>query len=64
MNREPGAYFPRPAEVISLGPMKIHRLYADDKGESHWEDVEVEFAERIHAGRLSKRLPATDDPLP
>jgi hypothetical protein len=39
--------------------MKIHRLYADDKGESHWQDVEVEFTESGRAGRLSQRLPAT-----
>ena len=39
--------------------MKIHRLYADDQGESHWQDVEVDFAEQTRAGRLSKRLPAT-----
>jgi hypothetical protein len=39
--------------------MKIHRLYADEQGESHWQDVEVDFAEKTRAGRLSKRLPAT-----
>jgi hypothetical protein len=39
--------------------MKIHRLYADKNGESHWETVEVELAESSRAGRLSKRLPAT-----
>ena len=39
--------------------MKIHRLYADKNGESHWENVEVELAESSRAGRLSKRLPAT-----
>jgi len=39
--------------------MKIHRLYADDKGESHFQDVEVEFTEATRAGRLSPRLPAT-----
>ena len=39
--------------------MKIHRLYADDKGESHFQDVEVEFKESTAAGRLSARLPAT-----
>ena len=39
--------------------MKIHRLYADDKGESHFQDVEVEFTESGPAGRLSPRLPAT-----
>ena len=39
--------------------MKIHRLYADDKGESHFQDVEVEFTEVTRAGKLSRRLPAT-----
>jgi len=39
--------------------MKIHRLYADKNGESHFEDVEVEFKESTPAGRLSARLPAT-----
>ena len=39
--------------------MKIHRLYADKDGESHFQDVEVEYAESTRAGRLSKRMPAT-----
>src|SRR5499426_4311268 len=39
--------------------MKIHRLYADEKGESHFEDVEIEFKEQSRAGRLSARLPAS-----
>ena len=39
--------------------MRIHRLYPDKDGETHWEDVEVEFAEASRAGRLSKRIPAT-----
>jgi len=39
--------------------MKIHRLYADTKGESHFEDVEVTFTESTRAGRFSPRLPAT-----
>ena len=39
--------------------MKIHNLWVDDKGESHWRDVEVEYAETTRAGRLSKRQPAT-----
>jgi quercetin dioxygenase-like cupin family protein len=39
--------------------MKIHRLYADKNGESHFEDVEVEFKESTRSGRLSARLPAT-----
>ena len=39
--------------------MKIHRLYVDKAGESHFEDVQVEFKESTRAGRLSARLPAT-----
>ena len=39
--------------------MKIHRLYADKNGESHFEDMEVEFIESTRGGRLSARLPAT-----
>src|SRR5262245_25557635 len=39
--------------------MKIHRLYVDDKGETHFQDLEVEFVESGPTGRLSKRLPAT-----
>jgi hypothetical protein len=39
--------------------MRIHRLYADDKGESHFTDVEVEFTQSGAAGRTTARLPAT-----
>ncbi len=39
--------------------MRIHRLYSDAKGESHFEDVEIEYVETTRSGRLSKRLPAT-----
>ncbi|HEV8617846.1 MAG TPA: hypothetical protein VGU22_20315 [Methylomirabilota bacterium] len=39
--------------------MKIHRLYVDDKGETHFANVEVEFAQTGPAGRTSARLPAT-----
>jgi hypothetical protein len=38
--------------------MKIHRLYTDAAGESHFEDVEIEYVESTGSGRLSKRLPA------
>ena len=30
--------------------MKIHRLYVDHKGESHFEDVEIEYIETARAG--------------
>jgi hypothetical protein len=39
--------------------MKIHRLYTDDKGESHFADMEIEYVEATPSGRFSKRLPAT-----
>ena len=29
--------------------MKFHRLYCDDAGESHWQEVEVTLAERVFA---------------
>ena len=39
--------------------MRIHNLYVDDKGETHFRDIEVEWGEQTPSGRLSKRLPAT-----
>ena len=39
--------------------MKIHRLYADKNGESHFETVDIPLTESSPAGRLSARMPAT-----
>jgi hypothetical protein len=39
--------------------MRIHNLYTDEKGESHFRDIEVEWAEERRGSRLSKRFPAT-----
>src|SRR3984893_15023500 len=39
--------------------MAIHNLYTDASGQSHFRDINVEWAEETHAGKLSKRLPAT-----
>ena len=39
--------------------MRIHNLYTDASGQSHFRDIEVEWAEETKAGKLSKRLPAT-----
>ena len=39
--------------------MRIHNLYVDDKGESHWRDIEVEWIEERNFSKMSKRLPAT-----
>ena len=33
----------------------IHNLYCDPAGESHWRDLEVEWAEENEAGKLSTR---------
>ena len=38
--------------------MRIHNLYTDDAGESHFRDIEVDWVETTRSGRLSKRLPA------
>ena len=39
--------------------MKIHRLYTDETGVSHFEDVEIAYGETTPSGRLSQRFPAT-----
>src|SRR6266567_3305883 len=39
--------------------MRIHNLYEDASGESHFRDIEVEWIEEAPTGKLSKRLPAT-----
>ena len=39
--------------------MRIHNLYCDANGESHWRDVEVEWVEERNFSKLSARLPAT-----
>ena len=39
--------------------MRIHNLYTDEKGESHFRNIEVDWAEERRGSKLSKRLPAT-----
>lgn len=39
--------------------MRIHNLYTDANGETHFRDIEVEWGEETPSGRLSRRLPAT-----
>ena len=39
--------------------MRIHNLYVDAKGETHFRDIEVEWVEERPGGKLSRRLPAT-----
>jgi len=39
--------------------MRIHNLYADAKGETHFRDIELDWAENTPGGLMTKRLPAT-----
>jgi hypothetical protein len=39
--------------------MRIHNLYEDADGVSHFRDIEIEWAEQRNFSKLSKRLPAT-----
>ena len=39
--------------------MRIHNLYTDASGESHFRDIQVEWIEETRSGKLSRRLPAT-----
>ena len=41
------------------GSMRIHNLYVDESGETHFRDIEVEWVEETRSGKLSERLPAT-----
>lgn len=38
--------------------MRIHNLYTDANGESHFRDIEVDWAEERRGSKLSTRLPA------
>ena len=37
--------------------MRIHNIYVDEAGESHWRDVEVKWVEERNGSKLSARLP-------
>src|SRR5689334_13637520 len=39
--------------------MRIHNVYEDANGQSHFRDIEIDWAEEMPTGKLSKRLPAT-----
>ena len=39
--------------------MRIHNIYADASGETHFRDIEVEWVDEVRGGKLSKRFPAT-----
>jgi hypothetical protein len=40
-------------------PMRIHNIYADENGETHFRDIEIEWSETGPDGTTSKRFPAT-----
>ena len=39
--------------------MRIHNLYTDANGESHFRDIEIDWVEERNFSKLSARLPAT-----
>jgi hypothetical protein len=39
--------------------MRIHNLYADGAGTSHFRDLEVQWVQDLPGGKMSKRSPAT-----
>jgi hypothetical protein len=39
--------------------MRIHNLYVDAKGETHFRDIEVEWKNEGRGGKTSATLPAT-----
>src|SRR3954462_7821273 len=43
---------------VGRDAMRIHNLYTDANGESHFRDIEIEWAEERRGSKLSKRLPA------
>ena len=36
--------------------MRIHNIYVDDAGETHWRDIEVQWVEERNGSKLSARL--------
>ncbi len=39
--------------------MRIHNLYCDANGESHWRDIEVDWAEEAVGGQIAAWLPVS-----
>lgn len=39
--------------------MRIHNLYVDADGETHFRDIQIEWTSESPSGRLSTRRPAT-----
>jgi hypothetical protein len=45
--------------LIEEDRMRIHNLYEDENGESHWRDIEVEWATNSPGGKLSAPIPVS-----
>ena len=39
--------------------MRIHNIYSDEDGETHFRDIDIEMSQVGPDGTTSKRLPAT-----
>ena len=39
--------------------MRIHNIYSDENGETHFRDIDIEMSQVGPDGTTSKRLPAT-----
>jgi hypothetical protein len=46
------------ASVEQETTMRIHNIYVDDTGETHWRDIEIQWVEERNGSKLSARLPA------
>jgi hypothetical protein len=44
---------------LEVAAMRIHNLYVDAQGETHFRDIEVTFVEERDFSRYSARLPAS-----
>jgi hypothetical protein len=39
--------------------MRIHNLYEDENGASHWRDIEIEWVQESPGGKLSAPIPVS-----
>jgi len=39
--------------------VRIHNLYEDENGQSHFRDIEIDWVEENRGGKFSDRLPAS-----
>jgi hypothetical protein len=59
IGQQPDAAFDFHADRIpGSKPMRIHNIYVDGAGETHWRDIEVQWVEERNGSKLSARLPA------